>query len=392
MAKSIQTVRGRDALRVRREPHWLPLSRGCHLGFRKMSIAGDGVWVAKYRDPDSGKRFGVSLGHYGELPANERFDAARTAATEWFSHMGLGGSGKATTVAAACAAYVDHLRAAGREATASDAEARFKRWVNDDALGKIELQKLTHPRVTDWRRRLAKTKTIPQDKENGERKDRSEASLNRDMATLRAALNHALRERHVTTDAAWKVALQPVVGADSRRQVYLEPQQRRALLNAAPADLQLFVRGLSSLPLRPGALAKLTVSDFDSRINVVRIKKDKSGRSRHIQLPKNIAEFFEKLVEEKKPEDPLFSRGDGGAWNKDSWKKPFKQAVIAAKLPADASAYSLRHSTITDLIVRHKLDLMTVAILSDTSIAMIERHYGHLVSDRATRALGKLAI
>ena len=54
--------------------------------------------------------------------------------------------------------------------------------------------------------------------------------------------------------------------------------------------------------------------------------------------------------------------------------------------------YTLRHSTITDLIVEHQLDTLTVAQLSGTSLLMIEKHYGHLNQKRASEALAKLAI
>ena len=64
----------------------------------------------------------------------------------------------------------------------------------------------------------------------------------------------------------------------------------------------------------------------------------------------------------------------------------------AAKLPLAATAYALRHSTITDLIVLHRLDTMTVAQISGTSLPMIEKHYGHLLHDHAANALAGLAL
>ena len=54
-----------------------------------------------------------------------------------------------------------------------------------------------------------------------------------------------------------------------------------------------------------------------------------------------------------------------------------------------ASAYTLRHSVITDL-VRAGVPILTVAQLSDTSVAMIEKHYGDLVQDDAEKALAML--
>jgi integrase len=109
-------------------------------------------------------------------------------------------------------------------------------------------------------------------------------------------------------------------------------------------------------------------------------------------LPPSTAAFFAEQAKDKLPGTPLLARADGQFWNKDSWKYPFKDAVIAASLPPAATAYALRHSTITDLIALHRLDTMTVAQLSGTSLAMIEKHYGHLLREHAANALALLAL
>ena len=92
----------------------------------------------------------------------------------------------------------------------------------------------------------------------------------------------------------------------------------------------------------------------------------------------------------KLPAAPIFARHDGSAWNKDAWKHPIKRAVHSAELPGAVAAYTLRHSVITDLI-RARLPALTVAQLSGTSVAMIERHYGHLARNDAEEALAGLA-
>jgi hypothetical protein len=51
----------------------------------------------------------------------------------------------------------------------------------------------------------------------------------------------------------------------------------------------------------------------------------------------------------------------------------------------------MRHSVISDL-VRDGLDLLTVKQISGTSVAVIERHYGHLRSDVAAGALARLTL
>jgi len=108
-------------------------------------------------------------------------------------------------------------------------------------------------------------------------------------------------------------------------------------------------------------------------------------------LPSETAEFFDRHASDELPGAPLLSRADGKAWNKDSWKWPIKAAAQAAGLPAGTTAYTLRHSTISDL-VHSGVDLLTVAQISGTSVRMIEQHYGHLRSRVAVQALARLAV
>lgn len=211
------------------------------------------------------------------------------------------------------------------------------------------------------------------------------------MVPLRAALGRVLSPGAPNTDAAWQEALKPYKGADKRRDLYLDRAERTRFLGAAPPDAAHFLRALCVLPLRPGALAELTVADFDNRTRTLTIGKDKHGRPRQIAVPQTLADFLTAQTKGKSAGSPMFSRSNGKAWDKDAWKGPVKAAVAKAGLPGDVAAYTLRHSVITNLI-RAGLPAMTVAQLSGTSVAMIERHYGHLVRDDAEAALAGLAL
>ncbi len=386
---TINTVKSRDSLKPRHAPYWQQIRRGCFVGFRKVSTTSTGAWVARFRDED-GKQHVRSLGAFEEFPPNERFDRAIDAADEWFRHMGEGGSSKGETVSDACKSYLRSIS----ESTRKDAEGRFNRWVfSDPKFANIELLKLRHSDMRAWRKKLESTPAIRQNKSSLEPpKPRSASSINRDMNTLRAALNLALSDKLVASDGAWKTALKPLENADRRRNVYLDVQQRKQLIEHAQKDLQPFLRALCSVPLRPGAVAALTVADFQHQTAELTIGKDKTGQTRRIKLPPVTAAFFAQACKDKTPAAPLFSRADGKAWDKDSWKYPLKDAVRAADLPEAATAYALRHSTITDLLSLHGLDTLSVATLAGTSLAMIEKHYGHLIREHAALALGKLAL
>ena len=138
-------------------------------------------------------------------------------------------------------------------------------------------------------------------------------------------------------------------------------------------------------------MAKLTVGSFDERTAELTIGQDKHGQDRRIIVPADTASFFSRLIEQRPSSAPLFARANGRPWDRHSWKIPISRAVRDAGLPSDATAYTLRHSTITDL-VKAGLPLLTIAQISGTSAAMIEQHYGHLARDAAVDALETLAL
>lgn len=386
---NISKVSDRSKLKPRRDPYWAKIAKGCFVGFRKMTAGTSGTWVARNLDEASGKQQFKALGDFTELPDHQRYDAASKAAQAWFEHLGKGGSVEAMTVAGACKRYVQNLRETKGDKAADDAQARFDRHVlNDQKLSCVELTKLTPAHIDAWRKAL-RAKPAPTGPNKG--KQRSDSAINRDMNTFRAALNYTYKDGLTTSDFAWRGKLAPIKNADKRRDVYLDRTQRKKLIECAAPDMADFLRALSMLPLRPGALAALTVGNFDKRLGVLTIGKDKAGGDRKISLPDSTAAFFTGHCKGKLPGAFILTNSAGRPWGRDTWGYQFEKAAKLAELPPKATAYSIRHSTITDLI-HAGVDSMTVAQLAGTSVAMIEKHYGHLTRDHARAALAALAL
>jgi len=371
------------------EPHWQRLRQGVYLGYRPSKKKAGGTWFARFYDADTNRNARKRLGDYGTLSGHDVFKQAKTDAETWAETVESGGerARDMVTVKDACEAYL-------KEKPGSIAEGVFRRHVYSDPIAKVKLDKLRRHHLKEWRKRLenapalvTRTKVTA----NKRMKPRSQSTVNRDMVPLRAALGLVLKPGAPNTDAAWQEALRPFKGADKRRELYIDREERKALIDATCEEAQPFVRALCLLPLRPGALAGLNVGDFDKRTRALTVGKDKNGNPRQLTMPQVIADLFEAQVKNKLPAASIFARVDGAAWNKDAWKYPVKDAVKAAGLPVAASAYTLRHSVITDLI-RARLPILTVAQLSGTSVAMIEKHYGHLVRDDAEEALASIAI
>lgn len=386
MALDLSKITERDKLKAQREPHWQRLRAGCFLGFRPSKRGGKGTWIARAYDEDSGKYRLKALGDFGGLTGNEVFTTAKREAEAFAELVEAGGQvrAKVETVADACKAYAE---------SRPEAKARFKRYVDGDPLAKVKLAKLRRRHLREWRERLEQQPAQVSRNKEGERstRERAASTVNRDMAVLRAALAQFLSPGAPNSEAAWQEALKPIPNANGRRTLYLDLAERRKLVENASAEAEPFVRALCLLPLRPGALAALTAGDFDKRTEELTIGKDKTGKPRRIQVPADAAKLLAAQAKDKLPTAPLFMRSNGKPWDKNTWKLPIAAAVRAAGLPADATAYTLRHSTITDL-VSLGLPLLTIAQISGTSAEMIERHYGHLASNAALKALGELAL
>lgn len=388
MAKKIDITRvaGRERAQPRREPYWQTLSQGRFLGFR--AIQGEaGTWVARCHNTGkvaANKYEFKALGDFGSLPANERFSAAKKVAETWCDHVQSGGAAKASTVRQACEAYAD-----GR----ADAAQRFKQFVYSDPIAAIQLDRLGVSHIHAWRKRLESIPAmVSRGKKGGvQTRVRSPSTINRDMVPFRAALNAAYVAGQVSTDLPWREALKPLKNAGKQRTLYLDRAQRKALLEHLCDEIRPFVAGLCALPLRPGALAGLRVQDFDARTRVLIIPADKGGKSRSVELPPETALALQAQTKDKLPLTFLFTQANGRPWIKDDWKGPIKDGVRAAKLPDEASAYTLRHSTITDLVVAG-VPLLAIAQIAGTSARMIELHYGHLRQEQATQALATLRL
>lgn len=371
----IDRVETRAKLKPRRDPYWQRLTQGRFIGYRRMARGSEGNWLARFH---TGERYEHKpLGDLAELPEKDRFDAAKRAADAWFTHLDHGGSTAGGTVKSACEAYVQKLALDSSAAAARDARLRFSRLIDEDRIGSIELTKLTARNVADWKKRVL---------DGGA----SRASFNRNATALRAALNLALKRRDVASNHAWIDELRKFENADRRRELYLTRSERLALLNAASAEAQRFIKSCLLVPFRPGDVAKLKVEHFDARQGILHVQQGKTA-PRDIPLSAEAVAHFKACARGKLPSAWLVSRGKGAQWSAWQWGDAIHAARDAASLPAATCAYSLRHAVITDLVTGG-LDIFTVAKLAGTSVTMIEKNYGHLQREHARAALETLSL
>lgn len=374
MAIDLKSKTTRDKLTPRREPYWHRVEAGLFVGYRKHA-AGEGTWVARRRADAGGQQ-------YRALGTLDTLDAATRQAKKWGEGIDGGASHKAVTVEQACRAYVAHQTTHKSKASAADAEGRFARLVYGKPLGARPLDKLSTTQVKAWLDAMLD--------DDGDEEDlrRSKDTANRNLNTLKAALNLALKDRLVATDAGWKTVT-PYPKAGKRRDRFLDLADRTALLSHCAADLRDLVTALLLTGARPGEIANANAGDLDASQGTMRL----SGKTgpRIVTLSTQALTFFKAQSASKLPAAPLLTDAYGHRWNKDSWKKRFKDAVRAAKLPDDVVLYAVRHTAISEMIAAG-MDSFLVAKLAGTSTAMIDKHYGHLRHEQTRARLDAVAL
>lgn len=296
-----------------------------------------------------------------------------------------------TTVADACRDYVATLKKDGRDTAAADADRRFERCLYADKLGKVRLVDLHQDHIEAWRDRVEKGDLPALPVKRGRppvAKPLAKSSVNRMRTVLVAALNHAVARRKASPDVAFEWnSVKPLKDAGQRRGLYLEREQRRALLDAAVGPVRDLIECVALTGCRPGDPAICLRSDYDGRTASVRFRS--KDHDRKIPLSPAAGAMFDRLAKGKLPKAHLFTQDGGKAWTADAWSDPVREAAARAGLPAGVTLYTLRHCWITDAIVGG-MDLLTVAKLAGTSLAMIEKHYGHLVQGAARDKLAQV--
>ena len=360
MPTAIQSKTARNALKPRREPYWSRIETGLFIGYRKLD-AGQGTWIARRRLENGRQK-------YQALGTIEHFDHAIKEARNWAKKADQGVKDFAGTAEAACKAYVQYINQNKDKDAARDPEGRFSRLVYGTPFGRIRLEKLNPTSIRDWLRAQVPIQGNPDEIR------RAKASANRNLNTLKAALNRAMKDRLVSSDAGWK-SVSRYSNTNKGRVGFLGREERRKLLDNAPDYLKPLMTGLLLPMARPGELARAKVSDFDPKAGTLRL--DGKTGERTIPLSSQAAAFFKEQSKRKLPGAALITSETGGHWNKDAWKRPFRAAARASGLPDEIVMYSLRHSAISEAMTSG-IGAFTVAKIAGTSTKMIDDNYGHL--------------
>lgn len=355
---------------MRREPYWQRLAEGAYLGFRR----GPDTWLARYRGRDKRQQY-QALDAIG----SDDYDGAKVAAEEWCASLGAAAVRRAVrgSVKEALETYLADLKRHGRADAAKVALGQFKLAVYSDPLASLELEGASKDDFLEWRDRL--------------QPGRKARSINRLVRPVTAGLNRAVELGHVGNPAAWRLKpLADDMDDEAGTAVFLSAEQRKALISAAEPHAAALFRGLELTGARPKELASAVVSDYDGESLRLAHRKGRPPklRVRHVVLSTEGIKFFDEHSRGKLPKARIFTEDGSRAWERHAWAEQFRAARDKVneeargkdRIPLEASAYSFRHARISELLQIHKIDPLTVAQQTGTSLRMIELAYHRFIA------------
>ena len=435
MAKQVQEVAlgtrtARMKLAGRKKPYFRLLSDGLHLGYRRSTVARRaGTWLC--RRYLGGERYELHLlgtaDDFPDMPPGGRvltFDEAQAAAKEWareraHAERADAAAENSPTVRKAVADYIASRKARSDRA-GRDAELRLSHHVLAAKLADAALATLTDADLTLWREGLRRGG-------RGVKKDApalAPATLARLLNDLRAALTATARKARLPGDVLTTIreGLRAPEAPDRARAKQVLPDgDVRRLVEAAfrqDEDFGALVLVLAATGCRFDQAARLTVADLQAGNQRVMVPTSNKGRGSKAQshiavpLPADILARLRPLVAGRRGHERLLLRwhhkqmeGDKVAGRLPEWvrterrpwtvasemTRPWRATLTAAVLPGDLVPYCLRHSA-TVRGLRAGLPVRLVAAVHDTSVAMIEKHYGAFIVDATEDLLRRAAV
>ena len=400
------------------------LGDGVSIGYRRNQSAG--TWIARrsdgkggswqkvigtaddYADPD-----GIRVLSWAQAQSRA-FDAAKTLGTPSSTDQAL--PKLPVTVAKALDRYEADLKTRGGDAGNVQ---RLRCHLDSHILGKA-ISNLTAGDLREWRDGLVKK--------------RAAATVNRTANAFKAALNLAAdNDDAILTRNPWEKGLASIPDAEEARNVILANVEVRKIIETSYKESGEFghlVEVVAVTGARYGQTAGLLVSDLQDDRNEPRLmmpsaKKGKGTKRvlrRPVPIPAALAKKLRKAAGDRPDTAPLLlkparpqTKAEKQAnipapppapWRKSDHYRPFKRAVAAAfkveegtEQPADhgddraddpITIYALRHSSIVRQILAG-MPVRVVAVMHDTSVAMIEKNYSTHLADH-TDAIARAAM
>lgn len=240
-------------------------------------------------------------------------------------------------------------------------------------VGLIEVAKLRKHHVTDW---LDKSGIA------------ADATRRAAITAVKRSLNWAVDEEILVHNPLARLKRPP----QGVRTVTVDAAAVERLLELADRGkgkqyrrgaFRQFVLAMVSTGARPGEVRTVAAHNYDPRVPgwVFPPKKNKTGaktgKPRTVYLPACI-DTLTRILISARPEGPIFRNSKGDPWKAQTIRCRVARLREKAGLPAEAVAYSLRHTFATEALVNGVQDQTLAVLMGHSSTEMIRKVYGHL--------------
>jgi len=173
------------------------------------------------------------------------------------------------------------------------------------------------------------------------------------------------------------------------------PEEYRSVGENPYAGFEEVLRVYWHTGARTGELAACTASDFVRSARQIVLGRHKRARTMKDAIPRRITlngeafSILEKWCRGKRGDEPIFTDPKGRGWTRMRLDERFVKVRTRAGVREDITIYSFRHLWISEMLMAG-VDVATVAKMAGTSIAMIEKVYGHFTNQHFVDAQSRL--
>ena len=239
--------------------------------------------------------------------------------------------------------------------------------------GKRSVDSLTAKELRTWHQGLAET--------------RSEATANRILTVLKAALNRAWEDGQVTDDGRPWARVKPFRGAGTPRVRFLTQAECRRLINACDGSFRALVHGALVTGCRYGELRAMEVADYQPQIGTVVVRDAKDGNSRVVPLTDEGSALFDSLTAGRPRDIVIFQQDDGRPWTNYLQVRRIQTASKRAGIEPHANFHILRHTYASQLVQAGASLYAVSKALGHADVRMTTRHYAHLTPSHVAEVI-----
>lgn len=402
MARTVRDAKlesrsARLSLSARIEPHWKSIDSGLALGYRRNKKGG--TWLARRWDGEKARYREHKIGPTDDVQDPDglsifSFSQAQSAARNWWQREERVAAGLEEEVRGpycVADALSDYFLA--RERKGSRGVYSDRRYADsriNPILGATDIAKLTAARIRRWHEDLAVNEKMLRTK-SGARKPRlkaidrgdpdavraRQASANRVLTILKAALNCAFQNGRIHSDTAWR-QVKAFRAVDAAVVRYLSASEAVRLVDACPQAFRKLVQAALLTGCRYSELVRLAVPDFNSDNGTISVRISKSGTARHVYLTEEGQRLFSGFTEGKNREDLIFRRADDERWGPSHQQRPLIEASKKANIQPPATFHILRH-TYASMAAMNGIPIEIIAEqLGHSDTRITQKHYAHL--------------